>query len=530
MKNSFFLVIPPQKNQPQRLKEFETKAPLQQWLNELPTANPGLASRLIYDFIKEFNSIEMGFQMRLDALEVLRPSILVIEDHLRSKLTKTSFPKEENDKKILDVLVSIEREFTISYWIALKELTRRAVGWFQGKNTALAIHRCIKGLSSIIISHFIMGMPIPDWVWIDLHSLYKLSVSVNKNATKVANDNGQSNKSSTPEECYLQILLLSLADPTGLMQREIALVYSFIETLAASLSLKKEPVPGQPIQCFILTDEDKPPQFQPEPGTKTDLATLYIDFTRLYKALEQKEKWIGKDEARFSSLHRPNNSTTRLSAELLDYLEQRWSGIDLQGSSFLSDRLDRYIAIGLEATHELQDSIEARDDTKNLEFLAQSATDSLLSCVFEKTGVLSVGSLISFRRTDIPEHKRSLGIINKIIVGKQNGKIDFGLQLLAAQSVSVTYQQMDAQDTDAQQKALFYIQKQHDFEKAFIITDNFILKDNDIVRLFMNHENFPITLLSRKNVGLGYWQFECRRIAEKEKANSPKKGYDFIDP
>jgi len=37
-------------------------------------------------------------------------------------------------------------------------------------------------------------------------------------------------------------------------------------------------------------------------------------------------------------------------------------------------------------------------------------------------------------------------------------------------------------------------------------------------------------LSNRKNVGLGYWQFECRRVAEKSKPISAqaKKGYDFI--
>ena len=179
MKNSFFLVIPTQQKNSQRLKEFETKA-LQHWITELPTANPGLATRLLHDLLIDFNTIEMTTQMRLDALELLSPSVYDIEDYLRSRLIKTGFPKEENDKKILTVLISIEKEFTIGYWMVLKELTKRDVGWFQGKNAALAIQRSIKGLSSIIISHFIMGMPIPDWVWIDLHSLYNLSVKIKK--------------------------------------------------------------------------------------------------------------------------------------------------------------------------------------------------------------------------------------------------------------------------------------------------------------------------------------------------------------
>lgn len=529
VKNSFFLVIPKQQKNPQRLKEFEQKA-LQHWLAELPTANPGLATRLIHDFITEFNTIEMAAQLRLDALELLRPSVLVLEEYLRARLMKTGFPKEDNDKKILNVLVLLEKEFTIGYWMVLKELTQHDIGWFQGKSAALSVQRCIKGLSSIVISHFIMGMAIPDWVWIDLHSLYKLSVKIKKDTTKVANDMNQANKTSTPEECYRQILLLSLADSTGLMQKEIPLVYGFIETIGSLVGLKAEPIAGQQRQCAIYTEEDKPPQYV-EANAKADGVVLYMDLTKLLKAVEQKEKLSNVSEARFSSVHELKGSSGKLSAELLDYLVQRWSGIDLQGAPLFSDRLDRYIAIGLESTYELQNSLAPQkmlESIKELEFLVQSASDRLLSCIFKGTDILSVGSLVSFRKTDAPEHKRSLGIVNKVVVEKQGGKISFGTQLLADQTIAITYLQMDAVDKDLHQKALFYSARESEGEKSYIITDTFILKDGDVIRMFMNNEDFPAVLKNRKNIGLGYWQFECRRVAEQGKPVQTKKGYDFI--
>lgn len=524
MKNSFFLIIPRQQNNPLRLKQFETKA-LQQWVAELPTANPGLATRLIHDFIMEFNTTEMAAQLRLEALELLRPSVLVIEDYLRSRLIKTGFPKEENDKKILHVLISIEKEFTIGYWIVLKELTQRDIGWFQGKHAALAIQRTIKGLSSIVISHFIMGMPVPDWVWIDLHSLYKLSVKIKKDTTKIANDINQANKTSTPEECYLQILLLSLADPTGLMQKEIPLVYGFIETIVSLVSLKNMAISGLQIQCIISTDEDKAPHF--ELNTKNDLSALYLDFTGLIKAFTQKEKLISTTEARFSSVHVVKKNSSKPTAELLDYLEQRWSGIDLQGAPLFSDRLDRYIAVGLASTFDLQ-TLSNKDNEADMEFLVHSASDRLLSGVFNKTGVFSVGSLVSFRKTDMPKHKRSLGIVNKIVVTKQSGKINFGMQLLAKDSLPVSYHQLDAQENKVSQKGLLYTIKEENIEKNLIITDNFMLKDGGAILMFMNNENLPMDLGNRKNIGLGYWQFECLPMAEMEHPVQTKKGYDFI--
>ena len=526
MKNSFYLVIPRQLADSQRLKEFETKA-LQQWIAELPAANPGLFTRLVHDFIIEFNAIEMTAQLRLDALELLRPSVIFIENYLRARLLKTGFPKEENDIKILNLLVSIEKEFTLGYWIALKELTRRDIGWFQGKNAALSIQRTIKGLGNIVTSHFIMGMPIPDWVWIDLHSLYKLSVEIKKDRTKVANnDLNQSNKASTPQECYQQILLLSLIDPTGLMQKEILLVYYFIEieTIASLIHLQKEPVSSQPVQCIIMTEEDKPPHFQLGGSAKADLGVLYVNLTKLYKALNRKKKLIGASESRFSSMYQLTNTREKPSAELLDYLKQKWSNTDVQEEPLFIDRLDRYITVGLTSTYDVMESLHASDQ-EDIEFLAQSATDRLLSCEFKKTGVLSVGSLVSFRKTNLPMDQRFLGIVDKVVVEK-NGKIYFGMKLIASQIKAISYLHPDPTEHDAPKKGLFFQTKEQ--EEGYFIADTSRLKEGDVIRLFMNVENFPVVLKNRKNVGLGYWQFECMRVAENRERVQAKKGYDFI--
>ena len=72
MKNSFFLVIPSQQKNSERLKRYEEES-LRGWILDLPVANPSLATRLFHDFIKDFNKTEMPVQLRLDALETLKP-------------------------------------------------------------------------------------------------------------------------------------------------------------------------------------------------------------------------------------------------------------------------------------------------------------------------------------------------------------------------------------------------------------------------------------------------------------------------
>lgn len=534
MKNSFFLVIPPQQKDSERLKLYAEET-LRQWVVDLPVANPGLATRLFHDFIKEFNKTEMDAQLRIDTLETLKPSFYDIEDYLRARLAKAGFPKGENEQKILDVVVSIEKEFTIGYWIAVKELTKRTVGWFQGKNTALAIQRTIKGLGNIVATHYMMCLPVPDWVWIDLHSLYKLSVKVKKDSTKVPDDIDKPSKTSTAAESYMQVLLLSLTDPGGLMQKEVLQLYSFLGKFAYLAHLEKKPVGVQMLQCAVLIDEDAPPLFEHE-EKPTDSGKLYINFTDLYKTIEQRDKMVSNASARFSAISIPKGSTEKLPAELIDYLEQRWIGTELHGMPCFTDRLDRFFSIGLETTYELQQSASLKQN-KELEYLAESSSERALSCRFQKEGVISIGSMISFRKVDAAGNKRSLGVVNKIIMPKhKNDGLDFEIQLIAPQIYAVNYT-LTTEEKDKEpeaQRALLYGVKEGAGDKRFIIVDSYSLKEQDVVKLAMPQEEFLILLLDKKNVGLGYWQFECRRVVETEaevvkpKVVPKKKGYDFI--
>ncbi len=517
MKHSFFLVIPKQKTSPQRLREFDEKI-LKQWIAELPIANPLLASRLVYDYISELNGIKMPTQLRLDALESLRPSFLAIEEYLLSRLVKTDFPKEENDKKILRFLVSLQREFTLSYWIAVKELTGNSVGWFQGKNTSLGIQRCIKGLSNIIKSHFIMGMPIPDWIWIDLHSFYKLSVKLKKHNNPVPlNDNSEApNRTCSPEEAYIEIILLSLADPRGLMQREINLVLSYAEHIHSLISFKNQPVFEQHAQCVILAEEDKPPVFQANNLAPSESSKLFVDFTALYKAFDESKLTANPAESRFARLNQVDNKNQGLSPELLEYLKLRWAGIPLRSASLFEDRLDRYVSIGLTSIFKMQKP-DNNSEEEDLEYLAYSVSDRALSCIFRKPSILSVGSLISFRKKDAPANRRALGVIDKLIVEKETGKLSFGVNLLTQQAIAINYFLLNSNESF--KKALFYQTKDTEI-KSYLIADTFQLKPGDPIRLFIEHDEYNIILHNKKNIGLGYWQFECLKAHDKKKMDS----------
>jgi hypothetical protein len=305
------------------------------------------------------------------------------------------------------------------------------------------------------------------------------------------------------------------------MQKEFLQVYQFTEKLSDLVQIESKPVSGQQIQCSILLDEDLPPCFYSSDNKMAekyaDSARMYLNLTKLHKVAKQADKYCSKDEVRFSSLERRKDAdiNQKLSPELFEYLMQRWQGKEPQGTAFFVDRLDRNVAIGLEATHELLD-VSLTGVEKGLELLAETYSDRALTCIFDKEGVLSIGSLVSFRKTDTQRYQRTLGVICKILLPKQDNKLIFEITVIAAQSFAVSYIPINAPLESEQKKALLYAVKSNDGERSFIILESFMIKDGDILRMFMGQQNFPIILIGRKNIGLGYWQFECRQLMEKQ--------------
>ena len=523
MKNSFFLLIPKQREDPVSLKLYEEVA-LKQWIDDLPIANVSLATRLLHDFIAQGNKLVMSSQKRLAYLEIIRMTYLVMEDEMRSRLMASGFPKSEMEHKTYSILISIEREMAIAYWIIVKKQTHRQLSWFQSKDAALAIQRLIKCLSGIVVSQYIMNLPVQEWVWIDLHSLYKLGVKIKKESTKVADESCFIHRSSSIQDSYKQVILLSLANPSGLMPKEILQVYKFTELINSLIVFDRDAVIDSNDKCIIFQDEDQSAVFYAKDKQILDEATLYIDFSRLHKAFLKKEKFKSNIDGRYSTIEL-SPKADKLSEDLLNYLELRWQGVPLEGSRIFADRLNRHFVVGLSAAYALQNTYDVSSIEEVDEHLAESASEVALAAEFWQSGVLSIGSLISFRKATQPEHKRSLGVVKKISLLKGSKKLQFEIELLTANAHIVMYSGLGKNKKKDKQKALIYNLKRPGKEDvSFLIVDSFMLKEFDLMRLYLNEQDFPILLREKKNIGIGYWQFDCRMIDEQELATMSNKG------
>ncbi|MCK5871738.1 MAG: hypothetical protein KAG26_02835 [Methylococcales bacterium] len=507
MRNSCFLNIPPVIKSSTNLDAYQHEA-LEQWIIDLPIANPTLTTFLFRDFLMELNQTKMRVALRLDTLETIKPVFFNIQEYLRSKLSKMGFPRGENGQNISTFLLDIEKEFALGYWICVKELTKpRTAHWFQGKNTALSLQRTIKAYGYIITSYYMIRIPIADWVWMDFHSLHKLSIQHKKNTVKVPDDLDRPSDYSTATQSYLQILLLSLLDTNILTQDELQQIYNALNKLSAFPHLEEQPIITQALQCYIHIDEDTPPTFN-EKDDESAFKHLYFNLTRLQKEIKSLQKTALIKNDRFNLF-----MDAKLSRELLSYLNQCWLGKLTDESPCFIDRLDRLFTIGLENTYHLLCS-NAQIQHDPLEYLGESCSPKGLSYRFNETEMLSIGSLISFRKIDSQQNQRFLGIVSRVMTDKPKSYyLEFNVSLISTKIHAASFSFYDESGKNVAQKALFYQQKQEKHaDKRFLIINAYVVKEQDVIDLQLFSKCLRIKLSNKKNIGLGYWQFECNEF------------------
>lgn len=521
MKNSFYLDIPQQQSKPDLVVKF-TKSEVNRWVSSLSKTDHEFALNQFYQYIKGFSSVEMQTSHRLDSLEIFRNQFEELKVPLLKQFARTGFPKNEQILNLFEVLIAVEKELASGYWIATNELTRRSANWFRGKNASLAIERTIFLFSEIIFFHRYLYLSIPDWIWIDLHTMYSLSVKAGKSKVKVSEDAGSIIKQSSSQDRYIQVLLFDLVDTSVLLQPEMKACWELIQQLSHLVSVGDLPVANTDVQCVISTEEDKGASFG-SLGNNSDGSEWFLDLGKFNKALLNPDKFLLTTKSRFASLDEDNYPVGKLPVEVFANIKNSWIGTKREKNPVFEDRLDRKLVLGLTETHRVL--LNASQD----EILVRSYSDSELFCELQADKQVSIGSLVSFRVNNDEFNKRELAVISKIQMSGRPNEVIFEVNIIAANVFAVTYSPWTALTKQDQCNALIYSEKSHNSKGSCLLIESGKHQSGDIMWLNMNNESFPIILGGRQNIGSGYWQFECRKLEEKQiQEQKIKKKYGFV--
>jgi hypothetical protein len=254
------LAIPPQKKPDTASFDARPKF-IAKWIVNLPMANLGETSRMVFKAVVEINRLQLTVQDRFKSLEALREPCQYITESLEKHFAGRPLPLNEKNRKVSELARALTSELALGYKIVARQLATEKRP--DRKLLLSALHRSTSYLGLLLLRSYQVYAPYPRNVWRELHTLYRYAEEQKLLDTPLKDYISHlPGSNSTIASMYNKILMLSLAMPYRLHRGEVDKVCGLLNQLIHLVSLEKIPLQQNPQGLFIVNlREDKQPGY-----------------------------------------------------------------------------------------------------------------------------------------------------------------------------------------------------------------------------------------------------------------------------
>ena len=231
---------------------------ISKFLSTLPVTNTLETAQSLQEELESLNRQKAAPDARVQALETYRPAIINVAEQLASHYCNAPLPLPEQDRQYAVLANTLWLELAYGYKRAILDIENKLFKFGNAKLLALCLHRTLDALRAQIEIYYETYRTQPPALWSELHQIYALA-DQRELAEQTVNDPARQH--SLPiSHLYKQALLLSLADPQHLSQRDIKLTCDYIERFAGLAQLQRPALIENPAAVFLISGEsDKPP-------------------------------------------------------------------------------------------------------------------------------------------------------------------------------------------------------------------------------------------------------------------------------
>jgi hypothetical protein len=231
------------------------------WIANLPMANLGETSRMVFKAVVEINRLQLPIRDRYKSLEALREPGQYITESLEKHFAGRPLPLNEKNRKVSELARAITSELALGYKIVARQLAAEKNP--DQKLLHSALHRATSYLGLLLLRSYQVYAPYPRNVWRELHTIYRYAEEHKLLNSPLKDSMGYlPGNNSTIATMYNKILMLSLAMPYRLQQGEVNKVCALLNKLVHLVSLEKIYAPLNEQGLFIVNLlEDKKPGY-----------------------------------------------------------------------------------------------------------------------------------------------------------------------------------------------------------------------------------------------------------------------------
>ncbi|MFZ5594559.1 MAG: hypothetical protein ACOY4D_09940 [Pseudomonadota bacterium] len=322
------------------------------WIDNLPLANPGETAHSIYCALTSINRVIIPVQHRCQILKLFRPPLRHVMNMLRKHYIGISFPLSDTGMKAALLARELQIEMAHGYKIALNNLVSHPSTLPTMAKTLPILHHAMRYLIEALLTSYQAYMSSPSTVWRDIHQMYLYAENKTLHESAIHDKEDPLISHHSISDLYKQALLLALANPYHLPQRDIGIIATALEKWSGYAKLSFVSGLETSPESFLIDLEKDEPTSVPA-AKRNPRLTLYrlLELTGLINHLRE------------LSNNNHTQTNTILSSELLRKLITAW-GVPMKRHFSRMNKNSRIIAVlGMDALYQACGGTLPRSDS-----------------------------------------------------------------------------------------------------------------------------------------------------------------------
>ena len=271
--------------------EFGDAESAKAWLENVPLANVAAAQQQLLAQLQEFNRFAAKAASRLAVLEALREAVQFVQIEQARRFTNRALPMAEAESVVFDETLALWDALRVGYAHCLQAVVAGEAG--MGAQAALVCQRLLLYTGLKMFHHHRAYRQVPPHVWRELHEVYARAEELDAAEEAVKDYLNRDVNDTSPRIAYMRALLLGMANPNELSQRQLTFVAFLLERWAEKVEIRREaPEEDMPPLVVDLASKQCPDREGPAAAEPR-----YLEVKRLAKSLRNRIGLLRKGES-----------------------------------------------------------------------------------------------------------------------------------------------------------------------------------------------------------------------------------------
>lgn len=298
--------------------EFTDSATAKAWLENVPLANVAAAQQQLLAQLQEFNRFATKPVSRLASLETVRDAVHFVQIEQARRFTNRALPMAEAENAVFNDAIELWEQIRLGYLRCLEAILGGDPA--LRSQTALVCQRLLAYAGLKMFHHYRAYRQVPEREWRALHDVYLHAETLKVTGEPVKDYLNRDVHDTSPRVAYSRAVLLGMANPNELSQRQLTFVAFLLERWADKVEIAKQPPDEGDIPPLVA---DLASGKCPERDSAGSAEPRYVDTRRLAKSLRNRIGLLRKGESP-AKLALGQDCVQPSCEQLLVYLYRQW--------------------------------------------------------------------------------------------------------------------------------------------------------------------------------------------------------------